>query len=75
MLNMDLAKRNSCAGRRRSPDQSEKSNGEDQGLLNKAWKVKTKTRQERSLKKRWEQRASVLQDKGEEVQGVNWQDG
>lgn len=35
----------------RSPDQSEKDNGEDQGLLNKALKVKTRIRQERSLKK------------------------
>lgn len=44
----------------RSPDQSENSNGEEQGLLNKAWKVKTRTRQEGSLRKRWEQKGECV---------------
>lgn len=44
----------------RSPDQSENGNGEEQGLLNKAWKVKTRTRQEGSLGKRWEQKGECV---------------
>jgi len=44
----------------RSPAQSEKGTGEEQGLLSKPWKVKSRTGQESSLKKRWEQTSKCV---------------